>query len=697
MLGERDRRDSSTSLPARSATPESAGAMGPPSLLYSSPQAALDTGFFPLFGAKSDHLVAGNNMDVMATRQASLVIQEEPEQEQEFALGSEDKTMTVPAAASVDVKKPEVHVIKRRNVGVPKFLRFLFQILEVEDPDIITWSHEGTAFQIIQPEELASQILPKYFKHNKVSSFQRQLNYFGFKKWTKTQTNICTFSHPFFLRTDKNRMKLIKRKERASPVIMSAAMASNPIDLMNQLHQAEAHFEAHDLAEARSQLPTQQALKRQKSNTLSGATVTFLNSAAAGRRHSTGMLPGSEAFGMAAAAAAAAAAASLPGRKRAGNPAEQEFELEMEARADAMGQASSAQQQFLYLQKKKIAEAKQLSQRYPYQPIREKRQSLPHVLPPGFGNNFGMNMSGSDSNGGFGPRNVVNLGRRRSDQLLTDYNVGGGKPISISQIEAFMSSSGTSSPIFASSVKSDASVVLPVTSNSLNQDAYQLQRQEQQRQHQQQLREHITRQQLNRQQNIYGGGGIYGSPSMKSQPSNGWPAPIKTESSSGWPTSINVSSSSAGSASYPPQPPNHSMTSFKYGDSNVPQSTAPSFQNGDGYHDRKLQQRPMMTHPQQYQARQERSYQQQHEQERQSAEEQPPRDYIDVLLESAGLDDTGNLPPQTSTSESWDEPNYPHSQNGPSNSSSETPYPFMQSQQQLSPMENMPHNPSQRF
>ncbi|KAG1712691.1 hypothetical protein DVH05_000431 [Phytophthora capsici] len=697
MLGERDRRDSSTSFPARTATPESAGPMRPPSPLFSNPQAALDPGSFPIFGAKSDNFVTGNNMDVMATRQASLVIQEEPEQEQEFALGSEDKTIAVPAASN-DTKRPEVHVIKRRNVGVPKFLRFLFQILEVEDPDIITWSHEGTAFQIINPEELANQILPKYFKHNKVSSFQRQLNYFGFKKWTKTQTNICTFSHPFFLRADKNRMKLIKRKERASPAIMSAAMAatikSNPTDLMNQLQ----HFEAHDLAEARSQLPTQQALKRQKSNTLSGATVTFLNSAAAGRRHSTGMLPGSEAFGLAAAAAAAAAAAeaaegSLPGRKRAGTPAEQEFELEMEARADTMGQGSSAQQQFLYLQK--IAEAKQLSQRYPYQSVRGKRQSLPHVLPPGFGDNFGLNMPSNGSNGGFGPRNVVNLGRRKSDQLLTDYSVGGGKSISVSQIEAFMSSSGTSSPpqsIFASSVKSDASVVLPVMSNCMDQGEYRLQ--QQQRQHQQQLQEQITRQQLNQQQNIYGGGGIYGSPNIKS-----WPAPIKTESSSGWPTSTNVSSSSAGSASYPPQLQNHSMAPFKYGVSNVPQNTVSSYQNGSGsvdYHGRKLQQRPMMTHQQQYQARHEREYQQQ-EQERPATEEQPPRDYIDVLLENAGLDDTGNLPPATSTSESWDEPNYPHSQNGSNNSSSEGPYPFIQSQQQLSPMGNMPHNPTQRF
>ncbi|KAG3107724.1 hypothetical protein PI124_g17230 [Phytophthora idaei] len=684
MLGERDRRaSSSNSAHTGPASSQCVGDMGPPSSapLFGSPQrvsqsqqlSTLDAGSFPLFGSKSersDSLDTASGMDDMVTRQASLVgTQEEPEHEQELPLSSEQKPMTTEA------KRPEVHVIKRRNVGVPKFLRFLFQILEVEDPNIITWSHEGTAFQIIQPEELANQILPRYFKHNKVSSFQRQLNYFGFKKWTKTQTIICTFSHPFFLRADKDRMKLIKRKERANPALMSAAMAatikSNPIDLMNQLqaqeHARAQHFEAHDLVEARSQLPTQQALKRQKSNTLSGASVTFLNSAAAGRRHSTGMLPGSEAFGMAAAAAAAAEAAnSVPGRKRAGTPAEQEFELEMEARTDAMANSSSPQQHFMYLQK--IAEAKQLSQRYPYQPARGKRQSLPHVVPPGlFGDTFGlgatMNMPGSGSNGGFGPRNTINLGRRRSDQLLTDFS--GGKSISISQIEEFMASPGTSSPpqtIFASSVKSDASVILPVTSNSFNQDAYQ---------QQQQLRQQVPRHQMTRHHIIYGGGSGYGSSS------------VKTES---WPTSINASSSSIVSTSYQSQQQNHPvMMPFKFGESNASQNAMPSFQSGVG-----SMQRPPMTHPQQYQSQQERvaSYHQQQQRQQQQRQEQQDRqestrDYIDVLLESAGLDES--LPPQTSTtlpSESWNEANYPHSQNGPNSSSSTGPFSFMSQQQQ---------------
>lgn len=224
------------------------------------------------------------------------------------------------------------HVIRRRNVGIPKFLRYLFQILELEDPSVISWAHAGTAFQIRQPEVLAETILPKYFKHNKVSSFQRQLNYFGFKKWTKTQTNVCTFSHPFFLRDDKDKMKLIKRKERANVhpigpfaayVVPPGDRSFNPAAVALSMSMGGVHATSNPtttsgsgsslgsistsstsaLASA-SMLPKPAPVKRQKSSSAAisprdaRTQVAFLASSAAGRRYSTGGLPGAD--GMAA-------------------------------------------------------------------------------------------------------------------------------------------------------------------------------------------------------------------------------------------------------------------------------------------------------------------------------------------------------------------------------------------------------------
>ncbi|TMW55455.1 hypothetical protein Poli38472_010337 [Pythium oligandrum] len=89
---------------------------------------------------------------------------------------------------------------------IPKFLRSLYSILQKEDSKIINWlqnqelkPNRVTAFHILDIPRFEQEVLPKYFKHSKFASFQRQLNNFGFRKWTKTQSSgVCTFSHNCF-------------------------------------------------------------------------------------------------------------------------------------------------------------------------------------------------------------------------------------------------------------------------------------------------------------------------------------------------------------------------------------------------------------------------------------------------------------------------------------------------------------------
>ncbi|CAK4077498.1 unnamed protein product [Aphanomyces euteiches] len=101
--------------------------------------------------------------------------------------------------------------MKKREVGVPKFLRSLYEMLETEDMQIISWTMDGSSVQVLDRHKLENVILPKYFKHSKFTSFQRQLNYFGFKKNTKFRSHMYTFTHPYFRQNRKDLLSKISR------------------------------------------------------------------------------------------------------------------------------------------------------------------------------------------------------------------------------------------------------------------------------------------------------------------------------------------------------------------------------------------------------------------------------------------------------------------------------------------------------
>ncbi|RLN48585.1 hypothetical protein BBJ29_008661 [Phytophthora kernoviae] len=74
---------------------------------------------------------------------------------------------------------------------VAPFLRSLRRMLDAENPRILRWTPDGKAFEIHDMVAMTSYVLPKYFKHRKYASFQRQLNYFHFRKWTKSRAVVC--------------------------------------------------------------------------------------------------------------------------------------------------------------------------------------------------------------------------------------------------------------------------------------------------------------------------------------------------------------------------------------------------------------------------------------------------------------------------------------------------------------------------
>ncbi|POM81843.1 HSF-type DNA-binding protein [Phytophthora palmivora] len=100
---------------------------------------------------------------------------------------------------------------------VAPFLKSLRVMLDTESPRILRWTPDGKAFEIHDMTAMTGYVLPKYFKHRKYASFQRQLNYFHFRKWTKSRAVVCTFSNQFFQRDQPALTWRITRKRALSP------------------------------------------------------------------------------------------------------------------------------------------------------------------------------------------------------------------------------------------------------------------------------------------------------------------------------------------------------------------------------------------------------------------------------------------------------------------------------------------------
>ncbi|XP_069588276.1 heat shock factor protein 1 isoform X2 [Ranitomeya imitator] len=105
--------------------------------------------------------------------------------------------------------------------NVPAFLAKLWSLVEDPETDpLICWSPEGSSFHVFDQGCFAKEVLPKYFKHNNMASFVRQLNMYGFRKVVhieqgglmKPEKDDTEFQHPYFIRGHETLLENIKRK-----------------------------------------------------------------------------------------------------------------------------------------------------------------------------------------------------------------------------------------------------------------------------------------------------------------------------------------------------------------------------------------------------------------------------------------------------------------------------------------------------
>ncbi|XP_029984120.1 LOW QUALITY PROTEIN: heat shock factor protein 2-like [Sphaeramia orbicularis] len=109
----------------------------------------------------------------------------------------------------------------KHNSNVPAFLTKLWTLVEDADTnEFICWSQEGNSFMVLDEQRFAKEILPKFFKHNNMASFIRQLNMYGFRKVMHIDTGIVKqekdgpveFQHPYFKHGQDDLLENIKRK-----------------------------------------------------------------------------------------------------------------------------------------------------------------------------------------------------------------------------------------------------------------------------------------------------------------------------------------------------------------------------------------------------------------------------------------------------------------------------------------------------
>ncbi|NWV30538.1 HSF2 protein, partial [Origma solitaria] len=82
----------------------------------------------------------------------------------------------------------------------------------------------GKSFLVLDEQRFAKEILPKYFKHNNMASFVRQLNMYGFRKVVHVDSGIVKlerdgpveFQHAYFRQGREDLLERIKRKVSSS-------------------------------------------------------------------------------------------------------------------------------------------------------------------------------------------------------------------------------------------------------------------------------------------------------------------------------------------------------------------------------------------------------------------------------------------------------------------------------------------------
>ncbi|KAL6619277.1 hypothetical protein ACP70R_034416 [Stipagrostis hirtigluma subsp. patula] len=159
--------------------------------------------------------------------------------------------------------KRKASVLERKPADRNEPSQFIHKLYEIVDDKttnhIISWDPDGLqTFVVWRTVECAREILPAYFKHSKLCSFVRQLNFYGFRKLS---TCRFEFTHPSFKKGDENLLSKIKRRPpgatHSNPlhaISVDAASSSMPANINITAASTSADAMVHEILEENKKL-----------------------------------------------------------------------------------------------------------------------------------------------------------------------------------------------------------------------------------------------------------------------------------------------------------------------------------------------------------------------------------------------------------------------------------------------------------
>lgn len=146
------------------------------------------------------------------------------------------------------------------NVPFPTKLHVMLSKVEADGlTHIVSWQPHGRCFVIHKPREFVDQIMPEYFRQSKLTSFQRQLNLYGFRRLT-TGADRGGYYHEMFL---KHKLFLCRTMTRIRIKGTGIKGKASPETEPNFYHMPEIKPDYDDLINQRIEFEVISALKEE--------------------------------------------------------------------------------------------------------------------------------------------------------------------------------------------------------------------------------------------------------------------------------------------------------------------------------------------------------------------------------------------------------------------------------------------------